>query len=133
MEPQYDLRRVQVVAPKRLQLLISPERANRLRMDLGGNWPRTAELACDVICELTQDELSMPDPAAPRFDVYGHRLSLDTQERYGIEGLVTWYVKVMLERVRRRECVIVGALHAPSGAMVCRGGLLNPVFARRWP
>jgi len=132
VEPQYDLGRVQATAPKRLELQISFERLIRLRTDLGENWARTGEFACAVICELVRNELSVPDPSAPMFDVYGHALSGSLQEQYAIEGLVTWYVKVRLERVKRRDRVVVGALHAPSGPMVCRGGTLEVAFARRW-
>lgn len=132
MEPQYDLGRVQAAATKHLDLQISFERLGRLRTDLGENWARTWEFASDVVRELVADELSVRDESAPMFDVYGHTLSGRLQTQYAIEGLVTWYVKVRLEHVKRRDRVVVGALHAPSGPMVCKGGTLEVAFARRW-
>jgi hypothetical protein len=73
---------------------------------------RVRSFGCDVIAELTPSDYC--DTTDYGCDEYGIAISEDLQVRYGVEGLVTWYVKFKLERRRDGETVLLASLHEPD-------------------
>ena len=66
-------------------------------------------------------------------DEYGIAISGDLQERFGIGGLVTWYVKLRVEQRRGGKAVVVASLHEPERDFDERriGGPLKTEFELR--
>jgi hypothetical protein len=64
------------------------------------------------------------------YDAYGVAISRDLQQRFGIEGLETWYLKLTMDEDDDGGEVLVVSLHEPEGALRRSGGTL-PVRFRR--
>ncbi len=64
------------------------------------------------------------------YDAYGIAISRDLQQRFGIEGLETWYLKLTMDEDDDGGEVLVVSLHEPEEALRRTGGTL-PVRFRR--
>lgn len=64
------------------------------------------------------------------YDAYGVAVSQDLQQRFGVEGLETWYVKFTMDEDDEGGEVLVVSLHEPEGPLRRSGGTL-PVRFRR--
>ena len=66
-------------------------------------------------------------------DEYGIAISADLQERFGIGGLVTWYLKLRLESRKGGKMVLMASLHEPERDFDERrvGGALKIQFKLR--
>ena len=64
------------------------------------------------------------------YDAYGVAISRDLQQRFGIEGLETWYLKLTMDEDEDGGEVLVASLHEPEEALRRSGGTL-PVRFRR--
>jgi hypothetical protein len=64
------------------------------------------------------------------YDAYGVAISSALQERFGIEGLETWYVKLTVDEGDEGGEVLVVSLHEPTETLRRSGGPL-PVRFRR--
>lgn len=63
-------------------------------------------------------------------DAYGVAISRHLQQRFGVEGLETWYLKLTMDEDDDGGEVLVVSLHEPEGALRRSGGTL-PVRFRR--
>ncbi len=64
------------------------------------------------------------------YDAYGVAISRDLQQRFGIEGFETWYLKLTMDEDDEGGEVLVASLHEPEEALRRSGGTL-PVRFRR--
>ena len=64
------------------------------------------------------------------YDAYGIAISRDLQQRFGIEGLETWYLKLTMDEDDDGGEGLVVSLHEPEEALRRTGGTL-PVRFRR--
>lgn len=116
------------------------------RFELGGRnlrdrllpWLRTPlaarQFARSVLMELSEDDyLGSVAYAAGVCDEYGLAISEALQATYDIAGLVTWYVKLRLEKRRRGQFVILLSLHGAERDFGRRraGGPLKAQFVLR--
>jgi hypothetical protein len=65
------------------------------------------------------------------YDAYGVAISQTLQERFGLEGLVTWYVKFTMEKNDEGDLVLMASLHEPEESLRRVGGTLPISFFRR--
>jgi hypothetical protein len=86
---------------------------------------KCSQFARDVVALLTLDDYSGTEkiPDVP-FDVYGVRLPKDLKQRYGIEQLGNFYVKLRISRPGR--VVFFISLHELERGLWRRGGFLRP-------
>ena len=68
-----------------------------------------------------------------QYDVYGIAISASLQERFSIQGLVSWYVKFTMEEDDAGDLVLMASLHEPTEPLRRAGGTLPVRFARRSP
>ncbi len=92
---------------------------------------RARDFACEVVASLSPGDFCSTDKRG--MDEYGIALGDDLQSRHGVEGLVTWYVKLSLERRRDGQTVLLASLHQPERDFDERrvGGPLKVEFKRR--
>ena len=64
-------------------------------------------------------------------DEYGIAITAETQERFSVEGLETWYVKFTLEEREDGQVVLMASLHEPEWPLARVGGTLSIRFERR--
>jgi hypothetical protein len=64
------------------------------------------------------------------YDAYGVAISDELQERFGLEGFVTWYVKFTVDRDEDGDEVIMASLHGAEEPLKRIGGTLRVQFAR---
>jgi hypothetical protein len=84
-----------------------------------------------VLLELREpDYMSTLEYQGVEYDAYGVAISHDLQQRFGIEGLETWYLKLTMDEDDDGGEVLVVSLHEPEGALRRSGGTL-PVRFRR--
>jgi hypothetical protein len=84
-----------------------------------------------VLLELREhDFMKTLEYEGVEYDAYGVAISRDLQQRFGIEGLETWYVKLTMDEDDDGGEVLVVSLHEPEGALRRSGGTL-PVRFRR--
>jgi hypothetical protein len=84
-----------------------------------------------VLLELReQDFMKTLEYEGVEQDAYGVAISRDLQQRFGIEGLETWYLKLTMDEDEDGGEVLVVSLHEPEAALRRSGGTL-PVRFRR--
>ncbi len=133
MEPRYSLDEVKAAAAEdRVEL------GGKHFMDRVVPWLRSPlkvrSFAAGVLEELSPgDFLGQVAYGDVVCDEYGIAISAELQTRFGIGGLVTWYVKLRLERGRGGKTVLMASLHEPERDFDARrvGGPLKIEFELR--
>jgi hypothetical protein len=86
---------------------------------------RCKPFARDVVATLTLDDFVKPVKiGGVPYDLYGVRLTKDLKQRYGIEQLGNFYVKLRI--ARPGKLVFFISLHEMERELWRRGGLLRP-------
>ena len=130
MTPRHDFNEVRAAASEGRLILGGQNFLNRLLP-----WLRDPLLVkpfgCDVVAALVPNDYC--STTSYDADEYGIALSAELQRRYGVEGLVTWYVKLKLERRRDGQTVLLASLHEPERDFDERrvGGPMKIQFQRR--
>jgi hypothetical protein len=127
----------------RFELAVVHAAARRGRVRMGG--PRFKDRLLPYVTEYVQmiaftesvllelrelDFMKTLEYEGVGYDAYGVAISGDLQQRFGIEGLETWYVKFTVDEDDDGGEVLVVSLHEPEGALHRSGGTL-PVRFRR--
>lgn len=96
-----------------------------------GEYVRMVAFTQAVLLELReQDFMKTHRYEGIEHDAYGVAISDDLQKRFGVEGLVTWYVKFTLDEDDDGAEVLVVSLHEPEGSLNRAGGVLQVQFRR---
>lgn len=109
-----------------------PRYRDRL-MPLLGTYSAMHEFACAVLLELRPEDYLKPEryDDGEEMDSYGIAISQQLQERFGLEGFVTWYVKFTMD-VDEEGCpVVMASLHGAEFPLRRVGGIIDVQFARR--
>ncbi len=77
-----------------------------------------------------QDFMNTLEYEGVDYDAYGVAISRDLQQRFGIDGLETWYLKLTMDEDDEGGEVLVVSLHEPEAPLRRSGGML-PVRFRR--
>lgn len=102
-------------------------------LPLLGTLTRMHEFACAVLLEIRPEDFIDFEvyPNGPGMDAYGVAISGALQERFGIEGFVTWYVKFTVDVDDEGKQVLMASLHGPQHPLKRVGGTLRVAFSRR--
>ncbi len=103
-------------------------------LPLLGTYSAMHEFACGVLLELRPEDYLKPERYDDvEMDSYGIAISERLQERFGLEGFVTWYVKFTMD-VDEEGCpVVMASLHGAEVPLRRAGGTIAVQFARRTP
>jgi hypothetical protein len=102
-------------------------------LPLLGELTRMHEFACAVLGELEPDDFIDFERYASgtSMDAYGVAISEALQERFGIEGFVTWYVKFTMDKDDDDQPVLMASLHGAEHPLKRVGGTIPVRFSRR--
>jgi hypothetical protein len=102
-------------------------------LPLLGELTKMVAFAKGVLLELKPDDFIETEQYADgvEMDAYGIAISEALQERFGIEGFVTWYVKFTVDRDEDGDLVIMSSLHGPEHPLKRIGGTISVAFSRR--
>lgn len=127
----------------KFQLAVVHAAARRGRVRVGGprfkdrllpyvsEYVRMIAFTESVLLELREhDFMRTHEYGGVEYDAYGVAISPDLQQRFGIEGLETWYVKLTMDEDEDGGEVLVVSLHEPEETLRRTGGTL-PVRFRR--
>ena len=130
--PRFDLRRVHRAAAEG-RVVSGGARYKERLLPLLGQLTRMHEFACAVLLELVPDDFIGPErySGGTWMDAYGVAISDALQERFGIEGFVTWYVKFTVDEDDEGQPVIMASLHGPEHPLKRIGGTIPVRFSRR--
>jgi len=64
------------------------------------------------------------------YDSYGVGISPGLQQRFGVEGLESWYVKFTMQESADGRMVLMASLHEPEAPLRRAGGTLPVRFGR---
>jgi hypothetical protein len=130
--PRYDLADVHSAATEG-RVAPGGRRYKERLLPFLGDYLRMYEFACAVLLELRpKDFISMEKYESGEVaDAYGVSISDALQERFGLEGLVTWYVKFALDRDDDGNVVLMASLHEPDHPLKRIGGTIPIRFKRR--
>lgn len=102
-------------------------------LPLVGTLSNMHAFACAVLQELRPEDFidfeSYPNGTV--MDAYGVAISAELQERFGIEGFVTWYVKFTMDVDDEGRQVLMASLHGAEHPLKRVGGTLRVAFSRR--
>jgi hypothetical protein len=130
--PRFDLSEVHRAAAEGRVVSGGPRYKERL-LPLVGELLKMHELACAVLLELAPNDFIDPEqyPDGKQMDAYGLAISDALQERFGIEGFVTWYVKFTIDRDDDDQPVLMASLHGAEHPLKRVGGTIPVRFSRR--
>lgn len=130
--PRFDLGEVHRAATEGRVEPGGPRYKARL-LPLLGDYVRMHEFACAVLLEIGPNDFIDWDayPSGEVVDAYGVAISDALQERFGLEGLVTWYVKFTLDTDDDGNVVVMASLHEPDHPLKRVGGTTPIKFSRR--
>lgn len=130
--PKFDLAVVrEAVAEGRV---VSGGRRYRQRLlPLLGELTKMVEFASAVLLELHADDFMGTEryPSGGEMDAHGIAISDDLQQRFGIEGFITWYVKFTMDTDEEGKQVLMASLHGAEYPLQRVGGTLPVRFSRR--
>lgn len=130
--PRFDLSEVhRAAAEGRVQP--GGRRYKEQLLQLLGDYVRMHEFACAVLLELRADDFIDWDryENGVEMDGYGVAISDALQARFGLEGLVTWYVKFTVDRDDDGNVVLMASLHEPDHPLKRVGKTIPVKFSRR--
>lgn len=89
--------------------------------------------ACAVLLELGLEDFVDSEiyENGTEMGAYGVAISDTLQERFGIEGFVTWYVKFTVDVDDEGKQVLMASLHGPEHPLKRVGGRLQVAFTKR--
>ncbi len=132
--PRFELAAVHEAATDGRVEAGGPRYRERL-LPLLGEFTKMHAFACAVLLELKANDFIETEryPKRPEMDAYGVAISQDIQERFGLEGFVTWYVKFTMDTGEDGRLVLMASLHGAEYPLKRIGGTLPVEFSRREP
>lgn len=129
--PRFELAAVRDAAAGGRVVSGGPRYRERL-LPLLREFTRMVAFAEAVLLELRPDDFIKTEryEDGRELDAYGIAISDGLQERFGIEGFVTWYVKFTMERDEDGNLVVMASLHGAEQPLKRSGGTLPVRFAR---
>lgn len=130
--PRFDLAEVHRAAAEG-RVVSGGTRYKDKLLPLLGTLTNLHAFACGVLLELRPEDFIDFEvyESGGKMDAYGVAISAGLQQRFGIEGFVTWYVKFTVDVDDEGKQVLMASLHGAEHPLKRVGGTIPVMFSRR--